>query len=466
MNFKEAVQNTQLERRTDNGMKTFHSSLSKCVDLFFQIGASRGKNIIPQFEQAYQEDRLTALRVLFWSRDIRGGAGEREIFRQVIRHLETAHPEEVNQIINLASWYGRWDDLLALQSPLARKAAFDKIKSALLVDRDGLCAKWMPRKGADAVALRLHMGMTPKTYRKTLVNLTKVVETAMCAKDWTNINYNHIPSVAAARYQAAFGRHDPNGYAAYKAKLITGEAKINAAAVYPYDVIKSVRHLGGDKAVALAQWEALPNFIGDSLVLPMVDVSGSMCSAVAGNKNLTCMDVSLSLGLYLADKNVGPFKDMFLTFSGQSKIEVLKGNLIEKLDQLSAAEWGMNTNLHTAFDAILNVAKKNLVSADEMPKYVLILSDMEFDACTQHDDSAMAMIERKYAAAGYTVPNVIFWNLNARENNVPVRYNQTGTALISGFSPAIVASVLAADAIDPTSIMNQTVNSERYAVIN
>jgi hypothetical protein len=197
----------------------------------------------------------------------------------------------------------------------------------------------------------------------------------------------------------------------------------------------------------------------------MVDVSGSMMCLVAGNKNLTCMDISLSLGLYLADKNTGPFKDMFLTFSGDSQIEVLKGDLLSKLAQLERAQWGMNTNFHRAFDAILKVAKANKVDASDMPKYVLALSDMEFDACVEHDDSAMEMIKRKYAAAGYEVPNVIFWNLNACPGNIPVKYNEKGTALVSGFSPAIMTSILSAENIDPESIMLHTVNSERYAII-
>ena len=464
MTFKQAVANTQLETRTANGMKTFHSSLSNAVDLFFQIGASRGKNIIPQFEKAYADDRLVAMRPLFWARDVRGGAGEREIFSQVIRHLEANYPDEIGQIINLTPEFGRWDDLLVLQSVNGRKLAFDKIKQALLVDHDGLCAKWMPRKGNDAVALRLHLGLTPKGYRKTLVGLTKVVETAMCSGDWSNINYSHVPSVASARYQKAFGRHDPTGYTLYKEQLKTGEAKINAAAVYPYDVIKSIRY-EGDKEVALAQWDALPNYIGDQLVLPMVDVSGSMTCAVAGNNNLRCIDISLSLGLYLADKNTGPFKDMFLTFSGDSRIEVLKGNLIQKMNQLERAHWAMNTDFNRAFDAILKVAKDNDVKAEDMPKYVLALSDMEFDACVEHDDSALAMIKRKYEAAGYEVPNVIFWNLNARPGNSPVKYNQKGAALVSGFSPAIMASILAAKNVDPESIMLETISNERYAVV-
>jgi hypothetical protein len=286
----------------------------------------------------------------------------------------------------------------------------------------------------------------------------------MCSNNWSDINYSHVPSVAAARYQKAFKRHDPTGYEVYKSKLVTGEAKINASAVYPYDVIKS-RKFGGDDTVIQAQWDALPNYVGDQLILPMVDVSGSMSCEVGGNKNLTCMDISVSLGLYLADKNTGPFKNMFLTFSEDAKIELLKGNLIEKLDQLEQANWGMNTNLHAAFDNVLKYAVKGKVDAKDMPRYILILSDMEFDQCSAYDDSAMQMIQRKYETAGYVVPNIIFWNLNARKSNIPVKYNDNGVALISGFSPSIMSSILKAEAITPVDVMLQTINSPRYAVI-
>jgi hypothetical protein len=254
------------------------------------------------------------------------------------------------------------------------------------------------------------------------------------------------------------------GYEAYKGKLATGEAKVNAAAVYPYDVIKS-RAFGGDDKVIQAQWDALPNYIGDELVLPIVDVSGSMTCAVAGNKNLTCMDVSVSLGLYLADKNTGPFKDMFLTFSEKPKLQVLKGNLIDKLNQLQSSDWGMSTNLHGAFEEILKYAVKGSVAAADMPRYVLVMSDMEFNHCARHDDSAMQMIERKYKDAGYEVPNSVFWNLNSRAGNVPVKHDKPGVALVSGFSPSIMTSILSAQDLTPASVMLATLNKPRYAVI-
>jgi hypothetical protein len=461
--FVNAVENVQLETRTANGMKTFDSSKSALVDLFFTIGASRGKDLSVQFVKAMKQDETLALRLLMWARDVRGGAGERDVVRKILLSLEKNYPEVLSRLLPHVAEFGRWDDLLIFKTKTIKDQAFTLIGDALR-ERNGLAAKWMPRQGPLAVEIRNFFGMSPKFYRKSLVNLTKVVEQNMCSNTWDDINYSHVPSLAAARYQKAFKKHDPAGYEAYKAKLSTGEAKVNASAVYPYDVIKS-RRFGGDDKVIQAQWDALPSYIGDELVLPIVDVSGSMSCPVGGNANLTCMDVSVSLGLYLADKNTGPFKDMFLTFSDKPKLQLLKGNLLDKLNQLERSDWGMSTNLHGAFEAILSYAVKGGVTASDMPKYVLVMSDMEFNACARYDDSAMGMIERKYKEAGYEVPYIVFWNLNARAGNVPVKFDKPGVALVSGFSPSIMTSILKAEELDPASVMMATLNSPRYSVI-
>jgi hypothetical protein len=284
----------------------------------------------------------------------------------------------------------------------------------------------------------------------------------MCAKDWDNIVFEHVPSLAMSRYNKAFGKNAADAFNAYKAALTAGTAKINASAVYPYDVIKTLR-FGGDAKVANAQWDALPNYVGDASILPVVDVSGSMSCPAGGNPNLTCMDVSLSLGLYLADKNKGPFKDAFVTFSSKPKIQVLKGNLAQKLDQLSRSEWGMSTDLNAVFNRILEVATAHKLPQAELPQTVLILSDMNFNQCVAHDDSAYQMIVRKYESAGYTVPNVVFWNLNDNGTK-PVSFDKQGTALVSGFSPSIMTSILGAKTLTPEAVMLETIMKDRYAV--
>jgi hypothetical protein len=219
-----------------------------------------------------------------------------------------------------------------------------------------------------------------------------------------------------------------------------------------------------------AQWDALPNYVGDANVLPLVDVSGSMTCPAGGHKSksgVTCLDISVSLGLYLADKNTGKFKDTFLTFSGKPELLHLKGNINEKINQMVGSSWAMDTNLHAAFDKILSVAVKGQVPEAEMPKVLLILSDMQFNQCVKHDNSAIEMIERKYAEAGYELPKVVFWNLNAEYGNAPVKFDKSGTALVSGFSPAIVKPLLSGDldGFTPESVMMKVIMDDRYKVL-
>jgi hypothetical protein len=473
--FVNAIANQ--EARTENGMKALASTTSKNVDLFFKIGASRGKDITADFTSAYVEDRDTALRIAQWARDIRGGAGERKLFHDIINNLINSDEAAAIALLRKAPDLGRWDDVLVAigAQGAVGDAAVSMIKSSL--DKgDGLCAKWMPRKGALAATLREKLGWTPKYYRKRLVELTKVVETQMCANDWDNINFNHVPSVASARYKKAFKRHTAK-YAEWTTKLVStdpsvrAEVKVNAGAVYPYDVIKGLSAYGinYDKSNLdhiVAQWEALPNFVGDASILPIVDVSGSMACKAGGYQSksmTTCLDVSVSLGLYLADKNKGVFKDTFLTFSTKPQLVTLKGNIVQKIEQMIRVDWEMDTNLHAAIKKILDVAIKGKVPQSDMPKMLLILSDMQFNGCVEYDDSAIEMIRRKYTDAGYEMPKVVFWNLNAHEN-VPVKENENGVALVSGFSPSIVKSVLAADlsGFTPEAIMRKTIMVERY----
>lgn len=456
------------ETTTENGALNYKSSLNKCVDLFFNIGAMRGKDPLPAFAAAFVEDADVALRIAQWTRDARGGAGERQLFKDILGYLEVHNSSAALKLLAKIPELGRWDDLLAVKNPILRQAAFGLIKEALVAG-NGLCAKWMPRKGKDAEELRAFLEFSPKRYRKTLVTLTNVVETQMCAKDWDNINFNHVPSLAAARYKKAFKRNADAAYTKYAEALTTGEAKINAGAVYPYDVLKGAFNRHGvnhnldatTAQVMVAQWDTLPNYVGDASILPMVDVSGSMSSPVPG-ADLTCMEVAISLGLYLADKNTGPFKDTFMTFTDQPKLFNLKGNVLEKMVQMGN-QVAYNTNIAAAFDALLDVAVKQNIAKEDMPASIVILSDMQFDnhCISGKDVHTMTMVREKYFAAGYEAPNVVFWNLNAK-GGTPTRFNESGTALVSGFSPAVLKAVLAAEDLTPMAVMLQAVLIDRY----
>jgi hypothetical protein len=454
---------------TDNGMITNPTSLNKCVDLFFSIGSMRGKSkdkVVNLFNEAYNENPLVASKILFWVRDVRSGAGERQTFRDVISYLTTNSPQTVRKNIGLIPEFGRWDDVLVLFGTELEDDMFSLIKTALS-NGDGLCAKWMPRKGIVANKLRKLFRTTPKQYRKMLVGLTNVVESKMCAKDWENIDYSKLPSLASSRYQKSFNKNDNERYNEYKKSLQDGTAKVNAGAVYPYDIVKSI-NMGGDKIVSEKQWESLPNWMEGSVerILPVVDVSGSMCVEVGGNPNLSCMDVALSLGMYISERNEGSFKDAFITFSSNPQLQYLTGNLSERLSQLRRADWGMSTDLEAVFNLILHQAKMNNVPESNMPTKILILSDMQFNQATRRDSlGAQSMIESMYEELGYTKPDIIYWNLNAKGGNFPVEFDKNGTALVSGYSPSILKSLLGGKNMTPKSIMMDTVNDDRYSVV-
>lgn len=474
MKFVDALR--QNDVLTTNGMATNSTSLNACVDLFFNIGAMRGQDkqrLISNFASAFAEDPTRAMKILFWARDVRGGAGERQIFRDIMQYLAKNKTEVLAKNLKYVSEYGRWDDLLTLEHTPLQDAAFGLIAEALK-DGNGLCAKWMPRKGLSAVNLRKYLDISPKEYRKTLVGLTTVVETLMCSGKWNEIEFGKLPSLASARYQKAFGKNAYEQYTAYIQGLQKGTEKINASAVYPYDVVKSLKH--GNKAVAVEQWKALPDYIAgsDERILPVVDVSGSMECPAGGNPNVTCMDVAISLGLYISERMSGNFKDAFITFSANPKLQYLNGDLNDRFNQLKRADWGMNTNIEAVFNLILNQATKHNLPESEMPTKVLILSDMQFDSATasgwgrqsEWNPTAQELIERKFSEAGYKVPTIVYWNIQSRGGDVPVAFDKQGTALISGFSPAIMKSVLNGKNFTPYAIMDETILSERYINIS
>ena len=463
---------------TENGMVTNSSSLSATLNLFFVIGAIRnqmktedGKNrLIGLFEAAHNEDALLTRKLLFWARDVREGAGEREAFRVLLRYVANRYPDEVISNLHLISEFGRWDDLFVTFGTPVENEAIDLIINGL-ENGNGLLAKWMPRTGGKVNAekkfianrVRSVMGLSPKEFRKLLVGLTNVVETKMCAKEFDSIEYSKVPSVAMARYTNAFGRNDQDGFDSYIESLKKGETKINAGAVYPYDILKTLNR--GNQELANEQWKSLPDFLKDSKerVLPVCDVSGSMSTAVSGET--TAMDVCISLGLYISERNVGPFKDAFVTFSSRPQLQYLTGDLISRYNQLGMADWGMSTNLEATFEMILKQATKHGVPMHEMPTAILIMSDMEFDQAMDRNHRAMDMIKVKYEESGYQMPKVIFWNLCSRHNNFPVQAGEDNTALISGFSPSILKSVLAGEVMNPVNIMLKALNIERYSMV-
>lgn len=455
---------TQENVRTSNGMRALSTTLSANTDLFSSIGSMRNvssNEIVARFQKAWQENPEHALRISFYSRDVLEGQGERNTPHQIWLWLANNHPDALRKNLHLIPALGYWKDVLILFNTPVELEVLNLIAQGLS-EKNGLCAKWMPRKGEIANKIRKHLKMTPKEYRKTLVELTKVVETQMCAKDWASINYQHVPSKAAKMYRKAFKKRDTERYNAFISAVEKGEAKINAKALHPHEIVGEylTRYTNVVDKTLEAQWKALPNFLenADANFMTVCDVSGSMSGLP--------MNVCISLGIYLSEKNNGPFKDAFITFSSNPQLQILKGNsLLEKVRQLSTADWNGSTDIEKVFKLILKTAVVNNVSAENMPGTILIMSDMQFNSCTSNASaSVFDMISSEYAKAGYTMPQLVFWQLNAVAGHQPVSYNQQGVALVSGFSPSIMKQLLSAGKMTPEFIMLQTIMSDRYKV--
>jgi len=264
-------------------------------------------------------------------------------------------------------------------------------------------------------------------------------------------------------YKNAFNEHNPAGFADFLKKVESGEVKINAGAIYPYEILRSIvkqTNEIGIKSLDL-QWKAMPNFLegNEHKGLVIADTSGSMSGLP--------LLVSISLAIYFAERNVGPFKDVFLTFSNSPEFHTIVGNnLKEKYDSLDQGGWDQNTNLQLAFDLILSTAVKNKVPAKDMPTVLYIVSDMEFDsACGDNAYTNYETIKNKYENAGYKLPTIVFWNVNSTNNNNPVTVDDKGTVLVSGCSPSILTSILGnkeIEKIDPLMVMLNKLNEERY----
>ncbi len=462
---------------TENGAFTNLSTGDAVTDLFFVAGATRARTedqILAQVKAAWAVNPELTLKLLFWARDVLQGAGERRFFRVALKGLAQEHAEKIAPVVKLVPEYGRWDDLLTLFGTPLEDPALATIRDGLDT-KNGLAAKWLPRQGADAVKIRKALGLKePKAFRRLLVELSKTVEQQMSAKQWGEVNYNQVPSIAAKKYRKAFLKHDEERYKEYILDVATrpeSGAKINAKAIFPHDIVKAAlqdKNRAEETMLLDAQWKTLPDFLAGAegktrRILPISDVSGSMYLKLAPRP----IEVSIALGIYVAERNTGLFKDYFVTFSSKPALVKLEGsNIREKVEMLSKADWGMSTDLNKVFKLILRQATQHDVPADEMPEVVLIMSDMEFDAASG-GKTPFEEIQSDYNRAGYAMPKVVFWNLAARSQagNYPVIKTETHSALISGFSPSILKPLLAGDIPSPYGVMLEVLNAERYSPV-
>ena len=454
--------------RTANGAITNSTSLNKCLD-FFSIAGNHRENV-ESFEAAFGEDPQLAMRILFWSRDCRGGAGARKNFIIIMKKLQVERPTVFSKVFKFIPEFGYWKDVYHLE-PTSEVIKF--IADTLVNESDhSLCAKYCPRKGVWFYHLRKILRMTPSEFRHFIVSKTQVVENLMCANKWDSIKYEEVPSVAGLRYKNTFIKHDGERYNQYIQSVLKGETKINSSVLYPNDIYHNYRYQsnGATSADAIkAMWNNLPNFMEGckDRILPICDVSGSMYG--------TPIEVSVALGCYISERNEGPFKDAFITFSEHPELQILSGDIISRFKQLRRAKWGMNTNLQAVFDLILRRAQETHMAQELMPTKLLIISDMHFDMAVgsanywyghTSEPTNFEAIKAKYAAAGYEMPGIIFWNVNGDAGNVPVTMRDQNVGLVSGYSPSILNSVLQAKVLSPMELMLNTVNAERYSVIS
>lgn len=451
---------------TYNGAPTNETTLNNVLDLFSIAGSSRGKDITSTFHKALGENFELTCRLLMWLRDCRGGAGERQQYKDLMLELIKV-PESfkfVPNMIKAIPELGRFDDLLIFMDTKYERTALE-VWAHAIKQGNGLAAKWAPRKDSKgARKLRIFMGFnTEKAWRKFIVERTTVVEQAMCAGDW-DINFSQVPSLALSRYSTAFMRNNPTGYQVFKNAVAKGEVKINTKALFPYDVLINMRR--GDVETANIQWDNLQDFIPEGEnIIPVIDTSGSMSTMVT--PTMCARDVAISLGLYVSQRLKGDFKDYILTFSSRPELQKLTGTLQNRVRGLRAIH--ENTNIQAVFELILKKAVQNNIPVEDMPTKVLIVSDMEFDVATRpcwgddfvSGETALENAERLYAEAGYPMPKIVFWNVRARVNNFPAQKDSKNAVMISGYSPSILSDVLKGD-LDPVGAMLKVLNKEKY----
>lgn len=504
--LQETLTDSPLNRSmTENGALGYRTTGKKILDINFAVSSLRSKSdseIEMMFTEACGDDLNTAIVWLFMARDARGGLGERRLFRVCMKYLAREFPEKTRKLLPLISEYGRWDDLLCLNGTKVRTDVYRIVKEQLTQDMANMKAgksvsllgKWAPSLNtssketrANAEALRKALNITPREYRKMLSALRRyidVTERKMSANQWKEIKYEAVPSRANLVYNSAFLRHDEERRREYLGKLEKGETKINASVLFPHDIVHKYMYssygtrMKPTDAALEAMWRALPNTIKDGEgTIVVADGSGSMEQPI-GKTQIMAWEVAHALAIYFAERLPEPYKDQYITFSSKPQMVKLggAGTLRGKLQIAAQHSECTNTNIEAVFDLILGTAIRNKLTQKEMPKNILIISDMEFDAASNGrswnsannfrspSKTLFEEIATKYRRAGYQLPRLVFWNVNSRTGTIPVKENELGVALVSGFSPNVAKMVMSGK-LDPMEALLDMLNSPRYDAV-
>ena len=493
---------------TENGAVGYRTTGQKLLDMNFAVSSYRKKSeeeIRCSFAQALAEDFNAAVVWLFFARDVRGGLGERRLFRVCLQYLAREYPDTVRALLPLIAEYGRWDDVVCLIDTSLSKDACKLLASQLLKDSKALkrgesislAAKWMPSENASSANTKKMareimsvMRLTPREYRKMLSKLRKkigLVEQMMSQNKWADIEYRSVPSRANMIYNSAFLRHDEARRRAFLAKANKGEVKMNSATLFPHEIVSKYntsvygRRVNAYDEALEAMWKNLPNTVKgqNSSTIVVADGSGSMMSKVDSNSSVKAIDVANALAIYFAERLQGPYRDRYITFSETPQMVDMRGctSLAAKLRVALAHDEVANTNIEAVFDLILSTAVSNRLSQNEIPSNILVISDMEFDNCTTGNgyvrgswgvtrnkpltNTLFGQIEARFRSHGYKMPRLVFWNVASRSGAIPVRQNDLGVALVSGFSPN-VAKMVMSNKTNPYDALMDTLNGERY----
>ena len=491
---------------TENGAITHKTTKSDLLDMFALGGAYRNRSdadVILLFKNAYKENPVYALKCLFYLRDVRGGQGERRFFRVAMKWLANSDVEAARRNLKYVAEFGRWDDLYLFVNTALEKDAFEFMKNQLALDMQcktpSLLAKWLKSENTSSMESRLlakktrqYFGMTAKQYRKTLSILRErinVLERLMSAGKWDEIEFDKIPSKAGLVYRNAFARHDLERILSnpeiktYAEFIKDTETKVNAKTLYPYEVVAKAYNLtyknysyyyhnsfddnldSTDRAAINKYWDNLKDYFnGCSLdALCMIDTSGSMW----GSEASAPINVAISIGLYAAERARGPFAGHYISFSSRPQlIETAGVDFVDKVRRIYSTNLCENTNIEAAFDMLLNTAIKTHCKQSDLPKSIIVVSDMEFDRQRGYygysNNTLMENIAMKWAQHGYQMPNLVYWNVQARQDNIPMTVKD-GISYVSGFSPVLFEQIMKGKTA--FNLMMDKLNDERYACI-
>lgn len=478
MDFVKTLEMETSITETENGQYASMTTGNHVLDLYGTVGALRNadpERVIRLFDAAVSEDKILAAKILFYCRDIREGAGERSVFRTLLNHAANNYPEMIIPNIPLIGFYGRFDDLYYLIGTKCEDEMWRYMSKQFAQDLCNmnekrpvsLLAKWIKTPDASSEKTRAlgiltsqklgyHNVREFKSHLKPLRKYLNIVEIAVSANSFDTIAYDKVPSNAMMKYRELFMKKDSDRFSNYIEEVKAGNKKINASTIYPYDLIKKV-FCGTDDEVVEMQWNNLPNYVEDgSNILVMADVSGSMTCC-----NGLPLASSIGLAIYFAERAKGIFHNKFMTFSAAPRLESVIGNhLHDKVGHLRCADWGYNTDLAAAMRVILDAAIKSNAKQEEIPKALVIISDMEIDCCSNR--LFYDACKKEYDRAGYELPNIVFWNVNSRSDVFHATCDIKGVQLVSGHSASAFKNVINCLNKTPVEAMLEVLLSDRY----